>query len=94
MTYKLAFLETAIEEWRNLDSPVKIRFEKKIAKLLVAPRVPSAALSGMKDCYKIKLKKPPARLVYRVFDEERVFEVVAIGKREKNAVYLVASSRL
>lgn len=94
MTYRLAFLEDAAKEWRKLDNPTKDRLAKKIDKLLAQPRVPAMALSGMKDCYKIKFKKPPIRLVYRVFDDVLVFEVVAIGKRDKNEVYDMALERL
>jgi mRNA interferase RelE/StbE len=48
----------------------------------------------MKDCYKIKLRKAGYRLVYEVRDEEVVVLVVAIGKRERNAVYKTAAKRL
>jgi mRNA interferase RelE/StbE len=48
----------------------------------------------MKDCYKIKLRKAGFRLVYEVRDQELVILVVAIGKRERNAVYKTAAKRL
>jgi len=68
--------------------------KKKLAERLENPRGPSAALSGMPDCYKIKLKSVGYRLVYRV-DEEIVFvTVIAIGKRDKQKVYEAAQSRL
>ncbi|MFI3196967.1 MAG: type II toxin-antitoxin system RelE/ParE family toxin [Methylococcaceae bacterium] len=58
------------------------------------PRIESSRLSGMKDCYKIKLRKAGFRLVYEVRDQELVILVVAIGKRERNAVYKTAAKRL
>ena len=75
MTYKLRFHELALAEWRKLDGSVREPFKKlknKMAERLECPRVPSAALSSMADCYKIKLRGAVFRLVYRV-DEEAMF---------------------
>lgn len=47
----------------------------------------------MADCYKIKLKSSGYRLVYKVLDKEIVVLVVAVGKRERNAVYKNAMKR-
>ncbi|EIC13812.1 mRNA interferase RelE [Kingella kingae] len=58
------------------------------------PRIPSAALHNMPDCYKIKLRKIGYRLVYRVDDNVITVTVIAIGKRDKSVVYDVANSRL
>jgi len=51
------------------------------------PRIISTALSGMKDCYKIKLRATGYRLVYRVFDDRLVIQVIVVGKRDKGEVY-------
>lgn len=56
MTYELRFHEQAWAEWQRLDGSVCAPLKKKLAERLEQPRVPSAALSGMPDCYKIKLK--------------------------------------
>ncbi|HAS50904.1 MAG TPA: type II toxin-antitoxin system mRNA interferase toxin, RelE/StbE family [Gammaproteobacteria bacterium] len=93
MTYKLRFHELALTEWRKLDSTVREPFKKKLAKRLEYPRVPSAALSGMADCYRIKLRGVGYRLVYRV-DEEVVFAtVIAVGRRDRSQVYDAAKTR-
>ena len=39
------------------------------------------------DRYKIKLRSAGYRLVYEVRDRELIVVVVAVGKRERNAVY-------
>ena len=57
------------------------------------PRVPSALLLGQKNRYKIKLRSSGYRLVYEVRDAEVVVLVVAVGKRERNAVYKAAAGR-
>jgi mRNA interferase RelE/StbE len=93
MTYKLRFKEEALKEWSRLDSAVKAQFKKKLAERLDHPRVPSALLSGHKDRYKIKLRSRGFRLVYEVRDTELVVVVVAVGKRERDAVYRAADRR-
>ena len=94
MTYKLAFLEDALKEWERLAPSVRAQFKKKLAERCEMPRVPSARLSGAKDRYKIKLRKAGFRLVYEVQDEVVTVVIVAVGKRERNAVYKIASKRV
>lgn len=94
MSFKLRFHEAALAEWRRLDSSVREQFKRKLAERLEAPRIPSAALSGMPDCYKIKLRSAGFRLVYRVDDDVVTVTVIAIGKRDRNQVYVSASGRL
>lgn len=93
MSYKLEFVESALKEWEKLDSAVREQFKKKLAERLESPKVPSSRLNGMADCYKIKLKSSGYRLVYKVLDKEIVVLVVAVGKRERNAVYKSAMKR-
>lgn len=94
MNYSLEFKETALKEWKKLDGAIREQFKKKLAERLIKPRVPSAKLSGMSDCYKIKLKNAGYRLVYKVDDNHFVVIVVAVGKRENLAVYRSAGERL
>jgi mRNA interferase RelE/StbE len=94
MTYKLLFKEQALEEWNKLDQTVREQFAKKLRTLKENPRIDSARLSGLKNCYKIKLRKAGYRLVYEVREKEVVILIVAIGKRERNEVYKTAAKRL
>lgn len=94
MTYKLAFKVEAEKEWRKLGSTVREQLKKQLAKRLEQPHVPSARLSGLENCYKIKLRSSGYRLVYQVFDQRVVVTVIAVGKRERNAVYKKAQKRL
>jgi mRNA interferase RelE/StbE len=55
--------------------------------------VPSAKLRDSKDRYKIKLRGVGYRLVYEVNDIAVVVLVVAVGKDDKNDVYLRAALR-
>jgi len=93
-TYKLRFHVLALREWQQLDTSVREPFKKKLAERLLNPRVASAALHGLPDCYKIKLHSVGYRLVYRVDDAGIFVTVIAAGKREKNRVYRSALQRL
>lgn len=94
MTYRLLFREDALKEWHSLAPSVRSQFTKKLKERVEYPRVESARLSGLKDCYKIKLRSAGFRLVYEVRDEEIVVSVVAVGKRERNSVYKAAAKRI
>lgn len=93
MTYGLAFLDEALKEWRKLDSVTRDQFKSKLAERLLNPKIPSARLHGDKERYKIKLRNAGFRLVYEVRDRELLALVVAVGKRERNAVYKIAERR-
>ena len=94
MTYELVFKQDAFKEWQRLDSIIKIQFKKKLVERLSNPKIESARLNGMKDCYKIKLRKAGYRLVYQVRDLEVIVSIVAVGKRERNSVYKIAAKRI
>lgn len=93
MTYKLDFYEEALKEWKKLDATVREQFKSKLAERLENPRLASAKLRDSKDRYKIKLRQVGYRLVYEVNDSTVVLLVVAVGKRDKSAVYLAATKR-
>jgi mRNA interferase RelE/StbE len=93
MTYELGFLKAALKEWHNLDNTTREQFKNKLVERLANPRVPAAKLSGHPDRYKIKLRSLGYRLVYEVRDKQLLVIVVAVGKRERNAVYGAAEKR-
>ena len=93
MSYELGFHPEALSEWRKLDPSVREVFKKKLAERLENPHVPSARLSGRPDRYKIKLRSVGYRLVYEVREAQLIVIVVAVGKRERNAVYKAAAGR-
>ncbi|MBR8319116.1 type II toxin-antitoxin system RelE family toxin [Burkholderia orbicola] len=69
------------------------QFKARLAERLEHPRIPSAKLHGHPDRYKIKLRGVGYRLVYEVSDAEVIVLVVAVGRRERDAVYLAAMKR-
>jgi len=94
MTYKLTFLKSAKKEWDKLGETIQRQLKIKLEQRLKGPHAPKDALHGMKGCYKIKLRASGYRLVYRVFDERVVVQVVAIGKRNREEVYRLVFQRL
>lgn len=94
MTYNLAFKKSALKEWEKLAPTIRDIFKKQLIKRLENPRVPSAAISGGKDLYKIKLRQIGYRLVYSVTDNTVTVTVLAVGERDKNKVYEQALSRI
>jgi mRNA interferase RelE/StbE len=92
--YRLQFLPQAKQEWDKLDGSVRAQFAKVLLRRLDDPRVPAAALTSMPDCYKIKLRSTGFRMVYQVQDDVLVLLTVAVGKRDKSAVYNAAKLRL
>lgn len=94
MTYELAFKASALKEWKQLDSTVREQFKKKLGERLAMPHAESSRLSGLKDCYKIKLAGLGYRLVYQVSGKLVTVTVIAVGKRERGAVYRKAHERL
>ena len=93
-TFDLEFLPTARKEWDKLHRAIRDQFKKKLAERLVVPRTESARLVGMPDSHKIKLRFAGYRLVYRVEDKRVTVVVIAVGRRERNAVYKTAAKRV
>jgi len=93
MRYKLAFVSDALKEWKALDNTIQKQFKKKLEQRLDDPKVNASQLFGSQHRYKIKLRQSGFRLVYEVIDKEVLVLVVAVGKRERNAVYKAAAKR-
>jgi len=94
MSYKLIFKSQALKEWNKLGETVKNQFKKRLKERLANPKVESARLNGLKNCYKIKLASAGYRLVYEVRDNTLVVCVVVVGKRERHLVYKLAAKRI
>ena len=83
-----------LKEWHKLGDTVRQQLKKKLATILVNPRIEANRLHAFPDCYKIKLRSSGYRLVYEVIDQEVVVFVVAVDKREREQVYREAAERL
>jgi mRNA interferase RelE/StbE len=83
----------------SLDSAVKVPLRKVLKAGLENPHVIGNALRGdLLGCDKIKLLTPTTaqryRLIYKVLDTKLIVPVIAVAKRDKDAVYKVALKRL
>ncbi len=70
-------------EWQKPRRDGQKQFKNKLQQIVQNPRIESAGLSDLPDCYKIKLKASGYRLVYQVRDSVVVVYVIAIGKERK-----------
>jgi mRNA interferase RelE/StbE len=92
-SYRLEFIPAALKEWEELNRPVQLQFKKKLAERLENPHVPASQLYGFPNHYKIKLRATGYRLVYEAQDKKVCVLVIAVGKRDKLAVYKKARKR-
>lgn len=83
-----------LKEGEKLVPNIREIFKNHLLKRLENPHFPSAAISGGKDLYKIKLRQLGYRLVYSVVDQTVTVTVLAVGERDKNKVYELALSKL
>jgi mRNA interferase RelE/StbE len=92
----LRFDERALAEWRKLDGQIRREFKKKLSKLVAGVETPSqrTSISGLgPGYYKIKQRASGYRLVYKYEEKELVVLVIAVGKRNRSAVYDIAQTR-
>ena len=94
MTFELEFDPRAWKEWKKLGDTVRQQLKKKLAEVLLNPRIEANRLHSLPDCYKIKLRSSGYRLVYQVIDQEITEVVVAVDKRERDQAYQKAADRL
>lgn len=92
--FELEFIDAALKEWKKLPPNIREQFARKLEERLHEPHIPSAKLANMPDCYKIKLRSAGYRLVYQVEDDRLVVVIVAVGRRDRNAVYKMAAGRI
>lgn len=59
-----------------------------LEKRRINPRIPGTEVKGRgSNLYRLKLLKEGLRLIYEVDDINRIVVVIAVGKRDKNAIY-------
>lgn len=92
--YELDFVADAFKEWNKLAADIRDQFARKLKERARQPHVPTAKLRGLPNCYKIKLRAAGYRLVYQVEDDALLVIVIAVGRRERNAVYKIATGRV
>ncbi len=98
MRYSVVLTAAAAEDFRQLDGSLKEPVAKQLRKLETSPRLGehlgNRAGLDLTGYYKLYAAKKSICIVCRIFDQEILVEVVAIGKREDLAVYQEALKRL
>lgn len=94
MTYSLEFDARALKEWRKLGETVREQLKKKLASVLLNPRIEANRLHALPDCYKMKLRSNGYRMLHQVFKLEIMMFFVAVDKRERDQVFRKAAERL
>ena len=84
MTYKLFFHPEALKEFESLSAADGDYFKEKLKQRLENPHIPGSRLSGGYNLYKIKRKRPPLRLTYRVDDRKLTVTALSVGKRDED----------
>lgn len=103
LEYKYVYLKEADEDLDNYLSDQK-RILKIIDRVKTNPLPNNEGGYGkplgnknnvnLTGCLKIKLKRPPIRIVYKLFREKKIMWIIAISDREDSEVYELASHRL
>lgn len=96
MKYKILFHPEAVHEIANLDNRQKILVLKQINKLVLTPgkgkqlgNKQGLDLAGYRKLY-VDQKK--IRIVYKLFDEKVLVQIIAIGKRDSMEIYKKAAA--
>lgn len=96
--YRLAFIdEGARKEYVKLDGSTRRLVDVGLRKLEERADELGAPLHGaLAGCKKLKWREAGIRLVFRILEDGavEVVEIVAIGRRDKSAVYKAAEKRL
>ena len=71
--YRLGFKQSAQKELSKLAKPIQQQFYLKLKERLSNPHVPKDALSGMPNCYKIKLRS----IGFKVVEEDYTNKISA-----------------
>lgn len=87
------FTPRPCREWHKLAADIRETFKKKLAERLMQPRIPASKLQGSSDRDKIKLRAAGFRLVDEVRNQHWLVLVIAIGKRDRQAVFRQADRR-
>lgn len=90
---KIQIEQEALKEWRKLPDQVRQRFKKKLEEALNNQAPIGVELRGYPGFYRLKMKRPNYRLVYRWLESGSIaIAVVIIESREK--VYQKMKARL
>ncbi|UXH42235.1 type II toxin-antitoxin system RelE family toxin [Pseudomonas promysalinigenes] len=65
-----------------MGDTVRQQLKRKLASVLLNPRVEANRLDSLPNGYKIKLRSSGYRLIYQVVDQEETSEVLRVAARQ------------
>ncbi|MDP2210853.1 MAG: hypothetical protein Q8J63_03835 [Candidatus Aquicultor sp.] len=98
MAYRVELRKGAQGDFATLDGSLQALAFKALNKLKESPSygewLGSKHGIDLTGCHKLYFNKKRHRIVYRVSESRRLIEVIAIGERDGETVYLEAAERL
>lgn len=101
--WQVVYLKEAVEDLKRLDHSQQLQVLKAIDKVSGNPLPQNEGGYGkplgnrnstkLAGYFKIKLKRPGLRVVYRLVREKDVMKVIVISARADDEVYLLAQKR-
>lgn len=89
---RISIEKEALKEWKNLPNDLRERWKKKLKKALETGVPAGESLRGYTGFYRLKMKRPNYRLVYRWSEDGDIaVAVVVVAPREK--VYEIMKAR-
>jgi len=96
--YAFRFHPEAEKELAKLNKSIQVLFTKALKKILKSPELGldlgNKNNLNLAGCKKMYFDNKRYRIVYKVFEDEVLIHIVAIGKRDKMDVYTKASERV
>ena len=78
--YEVEFTGKSLKQFTDLSADVQVRIKKRIDGLADDPRPPGCQkLEGFKSAYRLRIGD--YRVIYEVFDEERIVTVSRVAHR-------------
>ena len=90
--YEVQFTQAAEQQFAALDNSDQALVVKQLEKLQTAPELGQPLRGDLVNHRKMYAAKKRLRIVYRIEHLRVVVTVIAIGKRENEAVYRVAEA--
>jgi mRNA interferase RelE/StbE len=96
--YTIEFFPEVENDLKELDHRVRLLVFKQLGKLAQSPQLGDLLgnKSGMdlSGCRKMYVDHKRVRIVYRIFEDVIIVEVIAIAARDEMAVYRDAAQRI
>lgn len=102
-SWQVEYLEEAVKDLERLDGSLRIRVLKAISKVSQNPLpyteggygkpLGNKNIADLTGLFKIKIKNPGIRVVYKLVREKGLMKIVVVAARSDNFVYKEAQKR-